>query len=236
MRSTRHLNSNLNRKHPPGPPDSEPELLQRAAAIAGQTLGQVAATAGLVVPDNQRRHKGWTGQLAEQVLGASASNLAEPDFQQIGIELKTIPMAQPGIPKESTYICTVNLTDTIGISWEQSVVQRKLARVLWLPVESSVDIPLRQRRFGNALIWSPSGEQEAILRNDWEEIMELVCRGELDQLTASIGQYLQVRPKAANARALGRSFGSDGLSTSTLPRGFYLRSAFTRTLFRDGST
>jgi DNA mismatch repair protein MutH len=118
------------------PPDSEEELMTRAEKMAGKTLFQIAQTLNVNVPDNQSHHKGWTGQLAELYLGATASNLAEPDFQNIGVELKTIPMAKNGTPKESTYICTVNLTNTAGINWETSVIKKKLTRVLWLPVES----------------------------------------------------------------------------------------------------
>ena len=214
-------------------PLSETELFENASTMAGKTLGQIADLINVKVPINQKKNKGWIGQLAEKYLGATASNLAEPDFLQLGVELKTIPMAKPGIPKESTYICTVNLTDTSGISWETSVVRKKTSRILWLPVEIDNSIPFTQRRFGSAIIWSPSTEQEQILKNDWEEIMELISIGELDKISSSLGSYLQVRPKAANARSLGRSYSNEGKLSTTLPRGFYLRASFTRTLFKS---
>jgi DNA mismatch repair protein MutH len=213
------------------PPVTEQELLARSKTLAGMTVLQVAKHVNLPVPENQNRHKGWIGNLAEVYLGATASNLAEPDFQLIGVELKTIPMTGPDLPKESTYICTVNLTETSGISWQTSVVRKKLARVLWLPVEADKSIALKHRRFGNAFLWSPDAAQQRVLKNDWEEIMELICIGELDQVSSSLGTYLQVRPKAANAGSLGRSYSEEGDMSSTLPRGFYLRSSFTRTLF-----
>jgi DNA mismatch repair protein MutH len=216
------------------PPSTEQELLARIETLAGKTLSQVALTVNIDVPENQTTHKGWTGQLAEQVLGATASNRSEPDFQHLGIELKTIPMSKPGVPKESTYISTVNLTKTSGINWETSAVRKKLARVLWLPVESDNSISLKHRRFGNAFLWSPSANQEKVIRTDWEEIMELICTGDLDKISSSLGTYLQIRPKAANSKSLGNSYSNEGIRSSTLPRGFYLRSSFTRTLFEDG--
>ncbi|MGY8813750.1 MAG: DNA mismatch repair endonuclease MutH [Gammaproteobacteria bacterium] len=217
------------------PPTTEQELLARIETLAGKTLSQVALMVNVDVPENQNTNKGWTGQLAELVLGATASNRSEPDFQHLGIELKTIPMSKPGIPKESTYISTVNLTKTTSIKWDTSTVRKKLARVLWLPVESDKTIPLKHRRFGNALLWSPNTRQEKIIRNDWEEIMELICSGDLDKISSSLGTYLQIRPKAANARSLGNSYSNEGVKSSTLPRGFYLRSSFTRTLFNNES-
>lgn len=212
-------------------PTSEQELLIRADNLAGKTIYNIATQLGLIVPENQKHHKGWTGNLAELFLGATALNRSEPDFQNIGVELKTIPMSKPGIPKESTYVCTLNLTETIGISWSTSSVYKKLKRVLWLPVESGPSIPLKDRRFGSAILWSPNKSQEKTLKNDWEEIMELVSTGELDMISSSLGSYLQIRPKAANARSLGKSISQEGRKTTTLPRGFYLRTSFTRTLF-----
>ncbi len=212
-------------------PTSENELLERTTRLAGKTIAQVAQQLGVRVPENQNHHKGWVGNLAETCLGATAKNQSEPDFQFIGVELKTVPMTRPGIPKESTYICTLNLTETTGISWEKSTVYKKLNHILWLPVESDPAIALKERRFGSAILWRPNPEQQFQLKNDWEEIMELVSLGELDKLSSSIGTYLQVRPKAANAKSLGRSYTEDGRPGTTLPRGFYLRTSFTRSIF-----
>ena len=58
--------------------------------------------------------------------------------------------------------------------------------------------------------------------------MHLIALGEIESITAHKGVYLQIRPKAANARA--RHWGVDeaGALMRTLPRGFYLRTSFTR--------
>ncbi|MFB0975307.1 MAG: DNA mismatch repair protein MutH, partial [Tolumonas sp.] len=43
---------------------------------------------------------------------------------------------------------------------------------------------------------------------------------------------LQLRPKAASGRSLTLAIGKDGTLIQTRPRGFYLRSTFTRQLLR----
>ena len=144
------------------------------------------------------------------------------------MELKTLPLGKNGLPKESTYVCTVALTELPGRRWEDSPVKRKLNRVLWLPVEADNSILFRQRRFGSAFLWSPTAEQETILKNDWNELMEMVSLGRLNEISSAYGEYLQIRPKAANARALGKSFDEEGRAIETLPRGFYLRTVFTK--------
>ena len=209
------------------PPLSEKILLKSASEIAGKTLQQIANQQGLATPDDQLHHKGWVGQLLELSLGATAGSRPEPDFQHIGIELKTLPLNRSGSPKESTFVCAINLSE-IESHWEESLVKHKLSRVLWIPIEADPEIPLAARRIGSAILWSPDEKQESLLKRDWQELMEMIAMGELEQITAHQGEYLQVRPKAANTRALTKGTDSEGEEILTLPRGFYLRTSLTR--------
>lgn len=209
------------------PPLSEQELLERAQQLAGLTLAQLAERMQFPLGDT-RRAKGRVGQLLEKSLGASAGSLAEPDFQYIGVELKTLPLNRHGKPKESTYVCTVPLLRAGQLDWETSWVRNKLRRVLWLPLEADNSLSLNQRHIGSPLLWSPDQAQENALRQDWEELMEMVCTGQLDQITSHMGNFLQIRPKGANARSLAQATDAEGQPVKTLPRGFYLRSSFTQ--------
>ena len=212
------------------PPRDEAELLARARALAGATVAEVAASCGWAVPRDLRRHKGWLGDLLEAALGATARSRPLPDFTELGIELKTVPVDVAGRPRESTHVCAIALGDLAGQRWQTSTVRAKLARVLWMPVEARAELPLAVRRIGAPRLWSPSAAEEGVLRADWEEHMELLATGRFDQLDARLGVYLQVRPKAANARALTAAGDAEGAPGATLPRGFYLRSSFTRGL------
>lgn len=214
---------------PAAAPRSEEELLARTRNIAGLSLGELASTLGQPVPRESRRGKGFAGQLVEAALGASAGSLPEPDFQLIGVELKTIPVAG-ATPVESTYVCTVPLEHEHAPQWTTSNVRRKLDRVLWLPLEAAPDRPLGERRIGTAVLWSPSPEEEQGLRADWEEHMDRIVLGQVDTITAHQGVHLQVRPKAADSRARRWGVGADGDRVRTLPRGFYLRPTFTAQL------
>lgn len=215
------------------PPVSIEELKQRAASLTGKTLRQVAQQMQIAVPDSQKYAKGWTGELMESYLGATAASLSEPDFQALGIELKTIPVGINRQPKESTYVCTVPLVNNIETRWETSNVKRKLSHVLWLPIEADKNIELDKRRIGQAFLWQPDEEQENILKQDWQELMDMICMGEIDQVSSSHGEYLQIRPKAANAKALTNSNNLAGENSLTLPRGFYLRPSFTKLLLQE---
>jgi len=216
----------------PHPPKSEEELLTRARQLAGLTLNDLAKKFNQAIPKDTRHAKGWIGQLIETTLGATASSLAEPDFQLIGIELKTLPLTNNGKPKESTYVCTVPLSNLHEQEWTTCWLKRKLQRVLWLPLEADIRIPLAERHIGNAILWSPGETEVRQLQQDWEELMELVCLGKLDQITSHMGRYLQIRPKGANAKSLTTTLDEEGNTIQTLPRGFYLRPEFTQQIIQ----
>ena len=208
-------------------PQSEQELLARARDIAGLTFKELADEAQMPTPADLRRDKGWVGQLLEWHLGATAGSKPQQDFQRLGIELKTIPIGYNGKPLETTFVCVAPLIGVHGLSWQQSHVRNKLSRVLWVPVEGEREIPLAERRVGSPLVWSPSHIEEQQLQADWEELMELIVLGQVEKITARHGEVLQIRPKAANSRALTDAYGASGKMIKTLPRGFYLRTQFT---------
>jgi len=214
-------------------PESEDELLSRAIALSGKNLTQLAIEIHWPVPDDLRHNKGWIGQLIEVHLGTSAGNLSEPDFQKLGIELKTIPLNTQLKPKETTYICVVPLLNHTGLQWQDSCVYKKLKRVLWMPIEADPDVELGERKVGRAFFWSPTADEIDILQSDWEEFMELISLGQVETITAHQGEYLQIRPKAANATAVTTGIGQNGLRKQTLPRGFYLRTLFTRQILEN---
>jgi len=212
---------------PVSPPKTQDELLQRCQNIAGKTLGQLASDLNIPVPENLLRHKGWVGMLLEAYLGADAGNHAEPDFTGLGIEMKTLPINALGQPKESTYVCTVSLEQSGELSWQNSWIRRKLAHVLWVPIEADPTIALADRFVGNAWLWKPSAEQDEILQRDWSELMDRIVLGGQSEITAREGEYLQIRPKAANSKVLATGISSVGSRQKINPKGFYLRTAFT---------
>ena len=212
------------------PPVNEGELIARAAELAGKTLAQLAQKVGVAVPPDLKRHKGWVGQLMEAALGCDAASRDEPDFVGLGVELKTLPVDSWGKPLESTFVCTIPLRQVGEVEWGQSRVHRKLARVLWVPVEGVRRVPLAERRIGAALLWSPSDAEERALRDDWEELSGIIGSGGIDSITGHLGKFLQVRPKAANSRVRAMSIDAEGEISATLPRGFYLRTAFTKAI------
>lgn len=208
-------------------PQTLEQLLSQAQSIAGLTFGELADELHIPVPPDLKRDKGWVGILLERALGATAGSKAEQDFSHLGVELKTLPINAEGYPLETTFVSLAPLVQNSGVKWENSHVCHKLSCVLWMPIEGSRHIPLRERHIGAPILWKPTTEQERQLKQDWEELMDLIVLGKLDQITARIGEVMQLRPKGANSRAVTKGIGKNGEIIETLPLGFYLRKEFT---------
>ncbi len=206
------------------PPRSEQELVERANLLVGRTLGDLANACMEHVSSNTRRTKGKAGELLERMLGADATGLAEPDFQGLGVELKTLPLHPSGIPAESTYVCRVPMAEPEREEWSTSWACRKLSRVLWVAVEDSGD--WHSRRVLWAKLWSPTEPEYLQLKSDFEEAMSLVALGRYDKLTAHLGRAMQVRPKARDGAERVTVRLDSGEQVTTGPRGFYLRPGF----------
>ncbi|HHF3322905.1 TPA: DNA mismatch repair endonuclease MutH [Haemophilus influenzae] len=208
-------------------PQTLEQLLSQAQSIAGLTFGELADELHIPVPIDLKRDKGWVGMLLERALGATAGSKAEQDFSHLGVELKTLPINAEGYPLETTFVSLAPLVQNSGVKWENSHVRHKLSCVLWIPIEGSRHIPLRERHIGAPIFWKPTAEQERQLKQDWEELMDLIVLGKLDQITARIGEVMQLRPKGANSRTVTKGIGKNGEIIDTLPLGFYLRKEFT---------
>jgi DNA mismatch repair protein MutH len=212
------------------PLKTEDELLARCREIEGLTFSQLATHTGLIIPEHPLQRKGWTGLAIENALGTTAGTQCAPDFQELGIELKTIPLSALGKPAESTFITSIPLLTVHRQQWETSQCFAKLRRVLWIPIEGERAIPFQSRRIGSGVLWSPNEEEVRILARDWTELTGMIGLGKLAEIDATLGEYLQVRPKAANAKSLCYGLDEEGNHIQTLPRGFYLRSRFTATI------
>jgi DNA mismatch repair protein MutH len=211
-------------------PTTEAELLARAGELSGLRLSELAPRFAARVPADLRHAKGFVGGLLERALGATAGSRALPDFPELGVELKTLPVDRAGVPVESTFVCTIPLTEIGQVEWVDSRVRRKLSKVLWIPVEGERAMAVGERRIGQALLYVLPPEDEAVLRADWEELAGLIGRGHVEQLSGHLGRYLQIRPKAAHSRARRIGIDADGVPFAALPRGFYLRPTFTRVI------
>jgi len=212
-------------------------LLAHARALVGVELGALADSLGLPVPVGNVRTKGWSGQVIEQELGVVVGGSRGPDFEALGIELKTVPVTPELAPLESTAVCQIDPIAIAGESWETSYVRAKLARVLFVALEVPPGArSVGDRRVTAVRLWSPAPDEEAALRADFELfVREFFRRGRAAEITGHLGAALQVRPKGRDATDLRAAYDPAGQPTRIGKMGFYLRPTFVRQIFARAS-
>jgi len=206
--------------------------MARARGLAGWTIRMLGKRVGHRVPKTLRWNKGFVGMCVELALGAKAKSTPEPDFPHLGVELKTIPVRLDGRPTEATHVCVAALDGRDGPTFRDSLVYRKLARVLFVPVEDVDAVALADRRLGMPFLWTMSPEDEAMIAHDWSEIGARIRVGEVDEVTGREGVALQLRTKAQTAADLTHAIGDEGWLVAMRPRAWYLRPSFTGAIVR----
>jgi DNA mismatch repair protein MutH len=208
-------------------------LLAHAQALVGVQLGELADQLGLAAPLGAVRTKGWAGQIIEHELGVETGGARGPDFAALSIELKTVPVAAPLVPLESTAVCQIDPIAIAGESWATSYARHKLQRVLFVALETRRGEPVAERRVSAVRLWSPSPEQDALLRADFELfVRDYFRKGRAAAITGHLGRVLQVRPKGRNAADVRDGYDEQGRPIRVGKCGFYLRPAFVAGILR----
>lgn len=202
-------------------------LLDHARALVGVELGELADQLGIPAPIGAVRTKGWSGQVVERELGVEGGGAHGPDFRELGVELKTVPVDDRLIPLESTAVCHIDPIGIAGESWATSYARTKLARVLFVALSTERGRPVAERRVCAVRLWSPRPAEDDLLRSDFELFArEYFRRGRAGAITGHLGRVLQVRPKGRNAADLCDSYDEAGRPIRIGKCGFYLRPAF----------
>ncbi len=201
--------------------------------LSGLSFQDVSELIHQSCPTTLTHAKGWFGQALEQILGTDAGSKACPDFMQLGVELKTLPLGENGLVKESTYVTYAPIPFREP-RWHESLVYHKLKKVLWVPFLAEGPVP--SRMIYTPFLWSMPQSWDDILSDDWYELSEMLKLGQFDALSAKQGRFLHIRPKAANSKNTIRVLGQDGQTTQTVPKGFYLRQAFAQSLLDEQFT
>ena len=212
------------------------ELMVRASALEGVTIGDIAGAIGATIPKGRRSTKGFIGQLLEKALGADPEALEQPDFPDLGVELKSMPVAESEAlrPVESTFLTSISMAYADRAVWETSRLRHKLQSVLWIPVDGKWRGEIALRRVRTPRLWRPTLEEFEGLKADWMDLMGAIGAGNAAQLTGRDGKYIQVRPKAAHSKVRVAAPSEHSVDMQH-PLAFYMRASATKGILQEGS-
>ena len=182
-------------------PNDKNSIIQYAKKLKGKSLRQVCDSKVL---EHSYSGKGNFGQVLEKFyFGYEPNSLAEADFAQIGMELKSSPLKQlknnEYRSKERLVLNIINYVNVVNQNFENSDFVKKNASILLIFYLHQAGFDILDYLIKLVDEWSfPSTDLE-IIKKDWELITKKIAEGKAHELSEGDTFYLGACTKGANA-------------------------------------
>ena len=182
-------------------PSNKNSVIEYAKKLKGKSLRQVCDSKVL---EHSYSGKGNFGQVLEKFyFGYEPNSLAEADFEQIGMELKSSPLKQlknkEYRSKERLVLNIINYVNVVNQNFENSDFVKKNASILLIFYLHQAGFDILDYLIKLVDEWSfPSTDLE-IIKKDWELITKKIADGKAHELSEGDTFYLGACTKGANA-------------------------------------
>lgn len=204
---------------------SKEELIKRALEIKGIPLKDIDSTGRLSTG------KGAIGTVVEESwFGYSPNSDAEPDFPEAGVELKVTPYinTKKGRRAKERLVCNIiNYMDEYDKTFETSAFWKKCNTMLLMSYEHIPEKSKGDYTIDEVYLFDLSKEEFkedlAIIKHDWETIINKVRAGEAENISERDTNYLAACTKGANKNSLREQPFSD---IPAMQRAYSLKPAY----------
>lgn len=210
---------------------TEAELLNKAQSLKGKTISDLLEGNDII------KGKGAIGNLIEEYgFGLPNNNDAEPDFKNLGIELKVFPLKKLSkgqlTAKERTKICSINYKGLIKENWPDSHARNKLKKILFVFYLYDKSFPVKSKIL-DFLLFELEKSNEPLLKEDWEITKNEVSQGRAHLLSESQNKVLAASRSGAGKLPENQwpEQPIQTLSVRARQRAFSLKPSFTKTLW-----
>ncbi|TLS99587.1 MutH/Sau3AI family endonuclease [Aliarcobacter cibarius] len=214
---------------------NENELIARANESLELSINEIFLKSEIKNSKINLNNKGNIGNIIEKYwFGIKNNNTPLPDFQNLGIELKVIPLIEDKNNtlkvKERTKICSIDYNKLINEKWETSHAKSKLNKVLFIYYHYDKNNLLNSKIIKIDL-FTLENNDELIIKKDWLDIYEYIKKGLAHNLSESMSKVLAASrsgsggvDKYGNQKDLVTQPNSD---IKALKRAFSLKQSFT---------
>lgn len=203
-------------------------ILVRAQEAIGIPLRDIDKTGRLATG------KGAIGTVLEESwFGYTPNSNPEPDFPEAGVELKVTPYlrGKNGIRAKERLVCDIiNYMEEYKKTFETSAFWHKCNTMLLMSYEHLMNHPKGDFTVDRAILFSFPEEDLAIIRHDWEIIVEKIRNGEAHLLSEGDTLYLAACTKGVNASSVREQPFSD---IPAKQRAYSLKSSYMTTVLRS---
>ena len=219
------------REELPYDPANRKSIVEYAQKLVGHTLRDSCDVESF---SSKKGNKGKLGQAIEYCYFEYEPNSAqEPDFPEVGLELKTNPVKRKRdrtlSAKERLVLTMIDYCALVHETWESSTVLSKMGDMLLItflhePEKDEFDYEFEF--VGTPLI---PPEDMVVIRDDWETIVAKVKAGLAHEISGGDTNYLEACTKGASAKTVRKQPYSDIMAKQ---RAFALKSSY-MTSFHD---
>ena len=203
-------------------------ILERAQEAIGIPLRDIDKTGRLATG------KGAIGTVIEESwFGYTPNSNPEPDFPEAGVELKVTPYTRgkSGIRAKERLVCDIiNYMEEYKKTFETSSFWHKCNTMLLMSYEHLMNQSKGNYTIDRAILFRFPEEDLAIIRHDWEIIIEKIRNGEAHLLSEGDTLYLAACTKGANASSVREQPFSD---IPAKQRAYSLKSSYMTTILRS---
>ncbi|MBO5838340.1 MAG: hypothetical protein J6R06_01540 [Bacteroidales bacterium] len=199
----------------------------------GKTIGVIKEELKI---ERDKMVKGASGLIIENLLGIKNNNRTEADIPEIGCEIKILPLQKNRNgdikAKEPTAIQMINYMEVAKETWETAKLRNKITLTFWVVYLAKKDgKALNQNEYVivDYFLDHPNDIQNSVFRKDWEEIQKYIQTGRADQLSCSMGEYLEPKTKGANNQDRTDAPDGNGGTIKARRRAFYYKKNYTNT-------
>ncbi|MFH0779815.1 MAG: MutH/Sau3AI family endonuclease [Parcubacteria group bacterium] len=196
----------------------------------GKTLGEVFAELG----SHKHEHfkKGASGLIIENLLGLRNNNSKKADIEESKIEIKVLPVKLNNLKaKEPTQIKMINYVKVAREKWEDAEIRDKIETIFWIAYGvNQINGKFVSQDKYVILDWFidvPDNESQKIFKKDWEEIRTYIIDGRAEQLSCSMGVYIEPKTKGKNKQDFTDAPDGKGGLIKAVRRAFYFKRNYT---------
>lgn len=213
------------REELPYDPSDRKSIIEYAYLLEGHTLRESCDVDACGL---KKGNKGGLGQAVEYYYFKYEPNSdQEPDFPEVGMELKTTPIKRNKnksiSAKERLVLTMIDYFKVVDETWETSTCLEKMRDILLIsylhePKKNVFDYEIEYARPQDF-----PAEDMTVIQDDWETIVEKVRQGKAHELSGGDTHYLEACTKSANSSIRRSQPFSDILAK---PRAFALKSSY----------
>ena len=200
----------------------------------GKTIGAIKKELSI---HKTSMKKGASGMIVENLLGIKNNNIDDADIPEIGCEVKVLPLQKNKNgeikAKEPTAIQMINYCEVAKENWDTAKIRKKITLTFWvvyLAKENSKSLPQDDYVIVDFFLDHPADSESNIFRNDWEAIQKYINLGKADQLSCSMGEYIEPKTKGKNSNDLTDAPDGNGGLIKARRRAFYFKKNYTNKL------